>query len=152
LRAAIDLEATLPKSFSAGPMNKARFPEGDRPFEYALVYVLFCRQSSSTSLVRPKGEAWSEVGIATGDINGPSDPRFLRLRNLAAIEILFATGIRAGQLASLNFNNYRDEEAGSLVKGKGGWQRLSFLPDERSLTVVQKLHNDSPPREVQGNS
>jgi site-specific recombinase XerD len=82
-------------------------------------------------------KAWAEVGKTTDDIRGPSDSAFLRLRNLAAIEILFATGMRVGELASLNLVDYRDEDAGFLVKGKGGRQRLTFLPDDRSLKAIQ---------------
>lgn len=82
-------------------------------------------------------KAWAEVGNTTSDIRGPSESAFLRLRNLAGTEVLFATGMRVGELASLNLTDYRDEDAGFLVRGKGGRQRLAFLPDDRSLKAIQ---------------
>jgi site-specific recombinase XerD len=83
-------------------------------------------------------KAWEETGDSGKPANKPSDPGFLRLRNLAAIEVLFATGMRVGELVSLSFPDWREEDASFLVKGKGGRQRLAFLPDDRSLNAVQR--------------
>lgn len=64
-------------------------------------------------------------------------PRFLSLRDLAATEILFATGIRVGELVGLKVADWRDDETSFLVNGKGSRERLAFLPDERSLRAVR---------------
>lgn len=67
----------------------------------------------------------------------PTDARFLRLRNVAAIEILFATGMRVGELVRLDLTDWNELEASFLINGKGSRQRLGFLPDDRSLSAVK---------------
>jgi len=81
--------------------------------------------------------AWAAIEVSDQPATRPRDPRFLHLRNLAAVEILFATGIRVGELVSLNINDWREEDANFLVNGKGSRQRLAFLPDDRSLKSVR---------------
>jgi len=82
-------------------------------------------------------KAWAAIEDADRTAGKPSDSCFLRLRNLAGIEILFATGMRVGELVSLSLSDWREEDASFLVKGKGSRQRLAFLPDDRSLRAVQ---------------
>jgi len=64
------------------------------------------------------------------------DPTFIKLRNLAAVEILFATGIRIGELVSLRLRDWREDDTSLVISGKGARQRLAFLPDERSRRAV----------------
>jgi len=80
--------------------------------------------------------AWRglDVGISP---RSPSEEMFLRLRNVAAIEILFATGMRVGELVSLHLADWNEHDNSFLINGKGGRQRLGFLPDERSLAAVK---------------
>ena len=73
---------------------------------------------------------------ATGPFQA-SDRDFVCLRNLAALEILFATGIRVGELVSLSLKDWREDDCAFLVRGKGSRQRLAFLPDDRSLRAVR---------------
>ena len=82
--------------------------------------------------------AWSAVPSEKAIAERPSDLAFLRLRNLAAIETLFATGMRVGELISLNLQDWREEEVSFTVRGKGERQRLAFLPDDRSFKAFQK--------------
>ena len=79
---------------------------------------------------------WSGVTPPTTPVLLTRDPVFLRLRNLAAAEVLFATGMRVGELVRLNLRDWREDEASFLVNGKGSRQRLAFLPDDRSLKAV----------------
>src|SRR5678815_5517915 len=37
--------------------------------------------------------AWRNVELPDGPLQNPANPRFLQLRNVAALEVLFATGI-----------------------------------------------------------
>jgi site-specific recombinase XerD len=67
----------------------------------------------------------------------PADPGFVRLRNIAALEILFATGMRVGELVNLALQDWREDERTFVVRGKGSRQRLAFLPDDRSLKAVE---------------
>lgn len=62
---------------------------------------------------------------------------FYRLRNIAVVEVLFATGMRVGELIELRVDDWRDTEACFIVNGKGATQRLAILPDERSLGAVR---------------
>jgi integrase/recombinase XerD len=60
-------------------------------------------------------------------------------RNLALIDILFATGIRVGETSSLNITDFFEAEGMFKIKGKGGRARLAFAVDEKSLRI-QKDH------------
>lgn len=80
--------------------------------------------------------AWARTSSLLGRIESAQDRRFLALRDLAAIEILFATGLRVGELVSLKIPDWREEEASFLVKGKGSKERLAFLPDARSVAAI----------------
>ena len=80
---------------------------------------------------------WRDVDTSCKAVLTPRDRRFLRLRDLAGLEILFATGMRVGELVSLRLQDWQEEESSLLVRGKGSRQRLAFLPDERSLKAVQ---------------
>ena len=81
-------------------------------------------------------QAW--VGVERGDaaISTPRDARFLVWRNIAAVEVLFATGMRVGELVSLTLPDWNEEERSFIVKGKGARQRLALLTDRRSLEAV----------------
>ncbi len=62
--------------------------------------------------------------------------RLIALRNLAIVEILFATGIRVGELAALRISDYRPGDYRFLINGKGARQRMALLPDSRSRKAV----------------
>lgn len=61
------------------------------------------------------------------------------LRNLALVDLLFATGMRVGEVSSLNFEDFFPSEGTFRVKGKGGRDRLAFVVDEQSL-LIQREH------------
>jgi site-specific recombinase XerD len=82
-------------------------------------------------------EVWREVEFPCATILRPSDRHFLQLRNLAAIEILFATGMRVGELVSLRLQDWSADDASFVVSGKGSRQRLALLPDDRSMKAVE---------------
>jgi integrase/recombinase XerD len=60
-------------------------------------------------------------------------------RNLALIDILFATGMRVGEVSTLNIDDFFENEGMFKIKGKGGRARLAFAVDKRSLQI-QKDH------------
>lgn len=79
-----------------------------------------------------------------------ADHRFRALRDLTIIEILFATGIRIGELTNLRLDDYSPESDSFLIRGKGGRERLALLPDPTSQKTVanyvshrQRLWTDS---------
>lgn len=64
------------------------------------------------------------------------------LRDLALIDLLFATGIRVGEASALNINDFFVREAAFRVHGKGGRDRLAFAVDEKTMRV-QRAHLDA---------
>ena len=68
---------------------------------------------------------------------------FLKLRDLAIIETMFATGVRVGELVRLNLDDFIKEDRTIIIKGKGNKQRLAFLMEnhcfEIILTYINKL-------------
>ena len=60
------------------------------------------------------------------------------LRNLALVDLLFATGMRVGEVSALNLVDFSVSESVFRVKGKGGRDRLAFIVDEQTLLIQQK--------------
>ena len=82
-------------------------------------------------------EVWRQVNLTGDAVRLPNDPGFLRLRDLAAMEILFATGMRVGELVKLRLQDWRADDGSLVVSGKGSRQRLALLPDDRSLLAAK---------------
>ena len=81
---------------------------------------------------------WAETRHVIGPfVSDLSDAQFRKLRNLAAIEILFATGMRVSELVNLTLGDWLEDDNCFVVTGKGSIQRLAFLPDERSVHAVR---------------
>jgi integrase/recombinase XerC len=87
-------------------------------------------------------EVWRRANFTVSNLPSPRDTRFLAVRNVAILEILFATGIRVGELTTLTCQDWREDESAFLVMGKGLRQRVALLPDERSqrATTVYLRH------------
>ncbi len=81
-------------------------------------------------------QAKQELGRYPRRLSTSIDETFLALRNLAIVELLFATGIRVGELASLALGDLHLEERALTVNGKGSRQRLALLPDSESYRAV----------------
>lgn len=62
--------------------------------------------------------------------------RFISIRNLAIVEVLFATGLRVGELVKLNIHDVSVSEGTLVVNGKGRRQRLAMLVDSRSRRAL----------------
>jgi integrase/recombinase XerD len=67
-----------------------------------------------------------------------SSPEYRSLRNLALVDLLFATGLRVGEVSSLNVQDYFMRESVYRVKGKGGRDRLAVVVDEETVRVQRK--------------
>jgi integrase/recombinase XerD len=65
--------------------------------------------------------------------------RYRAIRNLALIDLLFATGMRVGEASSLDILDFFEAEGMFKIKGKGGRARLGFAVDKKSLQI-QKEH------------
>jgi integrase/recombinase XerD len=67
-----------------------------------------------------------------------SSPEYRALRNLALVDLLFATGLRVGEVSALNVQDFFVREAVFRVKGKGGRNRLALVVDEETVRVQRK--------------
>jgi len=76
---------------------------------------------------------------------------YRKLRDLALVDLLFATGMRVGELSSLDVKDFSAQEAVFRVRGKGGRDRLAFTVDENTLEIQHshlqsrlRIETDSP--------
>ncbi|WP_303674287.1 tyrosine recombinase XerC [Vampirovibrio chlorellavorus] len=61
----------------------------------------------------------------------------LKWRNLAILELLFSSGVRVGELSSLNLGHVNWEELELRIQGKGGRERLAFFSQRALQALLQ---------------
>jgi integrase/recombinase XerD len=71
-----------------------------------------------------------------------SSLRYRTLRNLAIVDLLFATGMRVGEVSALDIRDFFVKEAIFRVQGKGGRDRLAFIVDTATVKI-QHAHVES---------
>lgn len=76
--------------------------------------------------------------LAKGQRTITSFRRYRAFRNLALIDLLFATGIRVGEASSLNMEDFTVAELAFKISGKGGRNRLAFLVDTQSVKIQSR--------------
>lgn len=64
--------------------------------------------------------------------------QYRALRNLALVDLLFATGMRVGEVSALNLADFAVSDSCFRVKGKGGRDRLAFVVDEQTLRIQRE--------------
>lgn len=81
---------------------------------------------------RVRAEADGEVKArrARGGRGSRGPTRFQALRDLALVELLFATGMKPGEVVSLDVGDFVAGESLFKVQGSGGRERLAFVLDE----------------------
>jgi integrase/recombinase XerD len=67
-----------------------------------------------------------------------SHSSYRRLRDLALVDLLFATGVRVGEVSALDLKDYLVKEAVFTVHGKGGRDRLAFAVDAKTLQIQER--------------
>ena len=67
-----------------------------------------------------------------------SSRRYRALRNLALVDLLFATGVRVGEASTLNVEDFTKVESVFRIRGKGGRDRLAYLVDEQTVLIQRK--------------
>jgi integrase/recombinase XerD len=77
--------------------------------------------------------------LARGQSSRASSREYRALRNLALVDLLFATGMRVGEASSLNVEDFRIAELVFRVQGKGGRDRLAYVVDEQTVRI-QRQH------------
>jgi integrase/recombinase XerD len=95
--------------------------------------------------------AWRDYSITSDIGNNPENtfqnPVKLKasardyrvIRDLALIDLLFATGIRVGEASALDVRDFFVQEAAFRVQGKGGRDRLAFIVDVETVNI-QRVH------------
>ena len=74
-----------------------------------------------------------------------SSRAYRALRNLALVDLLFATGMRVGEASALDLEDFVVAESVFRVQGKGGRDRLAFVVDEQTV-LIQREHFDARSR------
>ena len=75
--------------------------------------------------------------VARADRPSPSR-EYRALRNLALVDLLFATGMRVGEASSLNMQDFTPTESVFRIHGKGGRDRVAYLVDEHTMRIQMK--------------
>jgi len=75
--------------------------------------------------------------VARADRPSPSR-EYRALRNLALVDLLFATGMRVGEASSLNVQDFTPSESVFRIRGKGGRDRVAYLVDEQTMRIQMK--------------
>src|SRR5207245_8771559 len=99
-------------------------------------------------LLLQAGRDCSAVGDrACGNPNSRRESfrRYRLVRNLALVDLLFATGMRVGEVSALDVHDFLVRDAVFRVQGKGGRSRLAFAVDAETLRI-QEQHVDARAR------
>jgi integrase/recombinase XerD len=93
-------------------------------------------------------QAWRNYSVVEADQNGTgaisaksgqsSSRNYRALRNLALIDLLFATGMRVGEVSSLDVRDFLVEEGVFRVQGKGGRDRLAYIVDKETVNIQRE--------------
>lgn len=67
-----------------------------------------------------------------------SSRRYRALRNLALVDLLFATGVRVGEASALNVDDFTVAESVFRIQGKGGRERLAFVVDKQTVRIQRE--------------
>jgi len=81
----------------------------------------------------PKGSV-----ISRGPNPRRSTREYRQIRNLALVDLLFATGMRVGEVSSLNIDDFLSTELVFRVKGKGGRGRLAYVVDDQTIKIQNR--------------
>lgn len=74
------------------------------------------------------------------------------LRNLSILELLFATGLRVGEVSSIDIKDFVTEESLFKIRGKGGRQRLAFIVDKAAFKILSEYLKARTKIEVESNA
>jgi len=94
--------------------------------------LIQAKQNQLAAKIQRKG-AVKANGVRTGSLH-----KYRALRNLALVDLVFATGMRVGEVSALNVLDFSVPEAVFRVNGKGGRDRLAFIVDDQSLRIQQE--------------
>ncbi len=110
-------------------------------------------ESPSTWLVLPKSLAESKVrGMLQGTATAAKHPQAdgLALRNHALLELLYAGGLRAGEVVALRVEDLHLDQQRAQVRGKGDKERIVPLGVAACVALEQYLQRGRPSLAVRG--
>lgn len=87
---------------------------------------------------RKHSSAQSNVRSAPRRQRLDSPRQYRVIRNLALVDLLFATGMRVGEVSALDLRDFALEGAVFRVQGKGGRNRLAFAVDTETLQIQRE--------------
>lgn len=64
------------------------------------------------------------------------------LRDIAVIELLFATGIRISELCTIQYQNIDLQNNIIIINGKGAKERLIYICDEHVISALNKYYSE----------
>jgi integrase/recombinase XerD len=70
-----------------------------------------------------------------------SSKTYRALRNFALIDLMFATGMRVGEVSALDVTDFVVVESCFRVQGKGGRDRLAYVVDDQTVRIQQDYFN-----------
>ena len=76
--------------------------------------------------------------LAKAHSTGTQVRSYRPIRNLALLDLMFATGMRVGEVSGLNLADFSVAESTFRVKGKGGRDRLAFVVDEQTVRIQRE--------------
>jgi integrase/recombinase XerD len=95
------------------------------------------------ALLEQAAQSCSAIGAGVADRNADSrrvsSRRYRLVRNMALVDLLFATGMRVGEVSALDLRDFVAQDAVFKVQGKGGRHRLAFAVDAETLRI-QRQH------------
>lgn len=94
---------------------------------------------------RGYAEANGDEVAAEGPSAQVASRGYRALRDLALVDLLFATGMRVGEVSALDVRDFFSKEAAFRVQGKGSRDRLAFIVDEETVWV-QRAHLEARER------
>ena len=104
------------------------------------------KRSQAAFQIRRKGSV-----VSKGKSPSASTRQYRASRNLALVDLLFATGMRVGEVSALDLIDFAVSDSCFRVKGKGGRDRLAFVVDEQTLRIQREhvvlrssIASDSP--------
>lgn len=95
--------------------------------------LVHAKQSHNAAIIPRKGAV-----LATRNTQRKLNEQYRPLRNLALVDLLFATGLRVGEVSKLNLEDFCAPESVFRVNGKGGRDRLAFVVDEQSRRIQEE--------------
>ena len=65
---------------------------------------------------------------------------FLYWRDIAILELFFATGVRVHELCNLKYSDYNNRQSSLRIVGKGNKERLVYIANPEVATALQNYH------------